>query len=80
MIPITERVGRSPFYERPAHATKREAENERKAKICLSCTREKCTGTCELMKRRYGTHMVSINGVWVAVPINDTNFEVKYDE
>lgn len=30
MIPITERVGRSPFYERPAHATKREAENERK--------------------------------------------------
>lgn len=26
MIPITERVGRSPFYERPAHATKREAE------------------------------------------------------
>ena len=52
MIPITERVGRSPFYERPAHAMKREEENERKAKICLSCTREKCPGTCELMKRR----------------------------
>lgn len=50
----TERVGRSPFYERPAHSTKREEEAARKAKICLSCTKKICNGNCELMRRRNG--------------------------
>ena len=52
MIPITERVGRSAYYERPHKRNKREEEAARKADICLHCTKEKCTGTCELMKRR----------------------------
>lgn len=37
-------------------------------------------GMCFYGAKCYGTYMVSINGVWVSVPINDTNFEVKYDE
>ena len=51
MIYNTERVGRSPFYERHAHATKREQDAARKAKICLSCTKKECMGYCELMRR-----------------------------
>lgn len=52
MIPITEREGRSAYYERPHKRSKREEEAARKADICLNCTKEKCTGMCELIKRR----------------------------
>lgn len=52
MIYNIERVGRSSYYERPTKATKRDKEADRKAKICLSCTKENCTGTCELMRRK----------------------------
>ena len=52
MIYNTQREGRSAYYERPAKKGKKETERMRKAKICLSCTKERCTGTCELMRRQ----------------------------
>lgn len=52
MIYNTERAGRSAYYERPAKERKRAKESLRKMKICLNCTKEKCTGTCELMRRK----------------------------
>ena len=52
MIYNTERAGSSAYYERPANRTKRDQEAERKAKICLSCTKKTCNGNCELMRRR----------------------------
>lgn len=54
MKPMTSKEGRSAYYERPAKEGKRDKEAERKAKICLSCTKAKCKGTCELMRRRNG--------------------------
>lgn len=50
----TERAGRSAYYERPAKERKRAKESLRKMKICLNCTKENCTGTCELMRSRNG--------------------------
>lgn len=44
----------SVFAERKAEGkpqTKRDQENERKAKICLSCTEPDCKGTCARMRR-----------------------------
>lgn len=52
MIYNTERAGRSAYYERPAKERKRAKESLRKMKICLNCTKENCTGMCELMRRR----------------------------
>ena len=52
MIYNAERTGRSAYYERPTRAYKTRKEEIRKAKICLSCTKETCTGTCELMRRK----------------------------
>lgn len=52
MKPMTSKEGRSAYYERPAKEGKRDKEAERKAKICLSCTKAKCKGTCELMRSR----------------------------
>lgn len=46
-----EVIGRSPFYERAVHNTKRDEELERKAKICLGCKEENCKGICERVKR-----------------------------
>ena len=37
-------------------------------------------GRCFYGAPCYGTQMIYINGEWIAVPINDTNFEAKYDE
>lgn len=54
MKPMTSKEGRSAYYERPAKEGKRDKEAERKAKICLSCTKAKCKGTCELMRSRNG--------------------------
>lgn len=44
-------VGRSAYYERPAKTVKQNKKSENKRKICLSCTKENCPGTCELMRR-----------------------------
>lgn len=52
MIYNTERVGRSAYYERLTRAYKTRKDEIWKAKICLSCTKETCTGTCELMRRK----------------------------
>lgn len=46
-----EVIGRSPFYERAVHNTKRDEELEKKAKICLGCKEENCKGICERVKR-----------------------------
>lgn len=45
----------SVFAERKAEEkpqTKWDQENERKAKICLSCTEPDCKGTCARMRRK----------------------------
>lgn len=55
MLYYTQRTGCSPFYERKAEGkpqTKWDQENERKAKICLSCTEPDCKGTCARMRRK----------------------------
>ena len=37
-------------------------------------------GMCFFGAPCYGTHMVQISGTWVAIPINDTNFEEQDDD
>lgn len=45
--------GCSPFHERKAHATEYEKRADAKAKICLTCTKDRCDdGACELIGRR----------------------------
>ena len=52
MIYDTERAGRSAYYERPVREYKTRKEELRKMQLCLSCTKEKCNGDCELMRRK----------------------------
>lgn len=42
-------VARSPFYERKAKEQRETKLQKKRREICLACTKEDCSGTCELM-------------------------------
>lgn len=44
--------GCSPFYERKIVVKKNDIKSDKKAQICLHCTKSHCdSGTCELFRR-----------------------------